>query len=260
MRSASTMWWPSAGAIDTRQTGLSRAVGEGRQSRTSRQSALDASPEISSIGPAFFSRSLRCVDAVGDRWPKTLDTQQVAGSPPSAAVRDARGHALGQMGGADDTSALEPMASAMAAAACVVEQAANGERGLGLGRRQHLEGDVGEHGQRAPRAGHHLGQVVAGDVLDDAAARLERLAAAGNGMDAEDVVARRARLQPARAGEVGGEHAADGAPARLAAEKRQRSPSARRQAAGRFRQAAPRSRRAACRPAPTAPVRPARRA
>ena len=102
----------------------------------------------------------------------------------------------------------------------VVEQAAQHQRRLGLRRRQHLEGHVGEHGERAPRAGHHLRQIVAGDVLDHPPAGLERLAPAGHGVDAEHMVARRTRLDAPRPGKIGGKHAADRAAARLAAEQR----------------------------------------
>ena len=54
-----------------------------------------------------------------------------------------------------------------------------------------------------------LEQVVAGDVLDHLAAGLEHLAAAGDGVEAEEMVARRAGPDAPRAGEVGSEHAAE---------------------------------------------------
>src|SRR5690606_20176589 len=57
-------------------------------------------------------------------------------------------------------------------------------------------------------------------VLDDAPARLERFASTGDGMNAEDVVARGTRLQPARAGKVGRQHATDRTAALSLAEQR----------------------------------------
>ena len=141
-------------------------------------------------------------------------------------------------------------------------EAAHGQRRLGLGGGQHLEGDVGQHGQRAPGAGHQLGQVVAGDVLHHPAAGLERLAAAGHGVDAEHVVARRTRLQAARAGRDW--RRARRRSCRLAAgalaEQRAVVHRLEGELLAVLAPAAPRSRRAACRPWPTAPVPPARRA
>ncbi len=68
-------------------------------------------------------------------------------------------------------------------------------------------------------AGQELGQVVAGDVLDHPAAGLEQLAAAGYGADAEHMVAHRARLDPARPGQVAGDHAAQAGAGRRLAEQ-----------------------------------------
>src|SRR5436309_2791494 len=74
------------------------------------------------------------------------------------------------------------------------------------------DGDAPES-ERAPGTGHQLAQVITGDVLHDASARFERLAAPGDCREAKKMVARRARLDAARTGQVGGEHAADGAAA-----------------------------------------------
>ena len=91
---------------------------------------------------------------------------------------------------------------------------------FGFGARQHLDGDVGHHRERAPGAGEQLAQVVAGDVLHHAPARLEGLAAAGDRREAEEMIARGAGLDAARAGEVRGERAADRAAPGRAAEQR----------------------------------------
>jgi FAD/FMN-containing dehydrogenase len=85
---------------------------------------------------------------------------------------------------------------------------------------QHLEGHLGHQRERAEAAGEQLAEVVAGDVLDHAAAGLDQVAAAGHRLHAEQVVARGAGLDAARAGEVAGERTADRAAAGRAAEQR----------------------------------------
>ena len=59
-----------------------------------------------------------------------------------------------------------------------IAQIEDQDRRFGLGFGQRLDGDVGHGGERAPGAGKELAQIVAGDVLDHAAAGFERLAAA----------------------------------------------------------------------------------
>ncbi len=86
-----------------------------------------------------------------------------------------------------------------------------------LGRRHHLEGHLAHDRQRAPAARQAAAQVVAGDVLHDAAAGLEDLAAPVDAAHAEQVVAGSADADAAGAGQVGGEHAGDGALVRLPA-------------------------------------------
>ena len=67
------------------------------------------------------------------------------------------------------------------------------DQGAGiLGHRQHLEGHLAHDRQRAPAAGQAAAQVDAGDVLHDAAAGLEDLAAPVDAAHAQQVVARRA--------------------------------------------------------------------
>jgi hypothetical protein len=65
-----------------------------------------------------------------------------------------------------------------------------------------------------------LAHVVAGDVFHDAATRLDGFAAPGHRRDAEKMVARGARLDTARTGEIGRDGAADGALARRKAKQR----------------------------------------
>ena len=89
-----------------------------------------------------------------------------------------------------------------------------------LGRRQHLEGHLGHGDQGAEAAGEQLAQVIAGDVLHDPAAGLDRVAAPGHRAHAEEVIARCAGLDPTRAREVAGDHAADRAAPWFAAKQR----------------------------------------
>src|SRR5262249_44648706 len=62
--------------------------------------------------------------------------------------------------------------------------------------------------------------IVAGDVLDHAAAGLERLTAPGHRRDPEEMIACGARLDTARPRDVGGEHPAERALAGAGAEHR----------------------------------------
>ncbi len=126
---------------------------------------------------------------------------------------------IGQMRGAGNVVGRAHGGGHGGAGARVVEaRHQHGRFGLRLG--QDFHGDVGHRAQRAPGAGEQFAQVVAGDVLDHAAARLDGVAAAGHRGDAQKVVARGARLDAARAGEIGGDHAADGALPRRLAEQR----------------------------------------
>ena len=89
-----------------------------------------------------------------------------------------------------------------------------------LRRRQHLDGNFGHHGEGPEGARHELGEIEAGDVLDHPAARLEGLAAAAHRVEPQDMVARRAGLDAPGPGQVAGDGAADGPPARRATEER----------------------------------------
>ena len=77
------------------------------------------------------------------------------------------------------------------------------------GQRLHLERELRDDAERAERAGEQLAEIVAGDVLHDAAAAFERDAAAVDGVDADHVVADRAVAVAARAAPVRGDDAAD---------------------------------------------------
>src|SRR5260370_16235563 len=78
----------------------------------------------------------------------------------------------------------------------------------GFGPRQHLESDLGQHGERAIGTGHELREVIACDILDDAPTSLECLTPAADGMKSEQVIARRTLLDTPRSREIAGEHAA----------------------------------------------------
>ena len=75
--------------------------------------------------------------------------------------------------------------------------------------------------RRAVSAGLQLAHVVAGDVLDDLAAGLPDLAAAVDGGEAEEEIARRAGAHPAGSAEIAGDHAAE---RRLAAAAEEAAP------------------------------------
>ncbi len=99
-------------------------------------------------------------------------------------------------------------------------EAEDENRLLRLRSRQCLDRDVGQRRQRPPGAGHEFAKIVAGDVLDHAAARFERLAAAGNSGKAEEMIAGRAGFDPTRAGQIGGDRAADRACTRRTVQQR----------------------------------------
>ena len=65
------------------------------------------------------------------------------------------------------------------------------QRRFGLGLRQHLERGLDDDAEDAHRSGDQARDVVAGDVLDDAAAEVHQLAGAREQRDAEQVVAQR---------------------------------------------------------------------
>ena len=101
-----------------------------------------------------------------------------------------------------------------------VIEAENQHRRLGLRTRQHLDRHLGHGGERPERAGQQLAEIVAGDVLHHAAARLEGLGAARHRREAEEMVARGAGLDPPRPRKVRRERAAERARVRGPAEDR----------------------------------------
>ena len=103
-------------------------------------------------------------------------------------------------------------------AASIVE-AAQQERRLDLGSRQHLEGHLGQEAERAMRPALQLREIEAGDVLHHPAAGLDRLARAVDETHADQVVADRARREAPRPGAVGSHEPADGRLAARAVER-----------------------------------------
>ena len=71
----------------------------------------------------------------------------------------------------------------------------------GIGRT--LSVNCGDDAERAHRAGQELGEVVAGDVLDDPAAPLDHVPLGRDEADADDLVAGPAGAEPPRPGGVG---------------------------------------------------------
>ena len=74
--------------------------------------------------------------------------------------------------------------------------------------RHDFEANLGERRQCAIGARLQLAHVVAGDVLDDLAARLPDFSEAVHGGKAKDVVPRRSRAHAPRSGQIAGDHAA----------------------------------------------------
>jgi hypothetical protein len=75
---------------------------------------------------------------------------------------------------------------------------------------QGLDRHLGQDCERAPGTGHELAQVITGDIFYHTPAGLDGLAASGHGLEAEEMIARRTRLDPSRTGKVCRQHAADG--------------------------------------------------
>ena len=122
---------------------------------------------------------------------------------------------------APDTSQDDPIASAMRLRGAPVIEAQSAPRVVSVSARGSVLMVTSVMApERAPGARHQLAEIVAGDVLHHAAAGLEGLAAAGHRCHAEEMVARGARLDPARSGQIGSEHAADRADAGRAAQQR----------------------------------------
>jgi hypothetical protein len=147
----------------------------------------------------------------------------------------------GQPGGFRDLVAAQPIqggldalaaaAQAHMEAAGVIQGAAQGQgqtapcdlaRGGGFGTqlehpgaflgraRQDFQRDFQQHAQGAEGAGHQARQVVARHVLHDLAAKAQHLAAPVEQLHAQHRVAHRPAPGPARPGQAGGDHAAEG--------------------------------------------------
>ena len=151
--------------------------------------------------------------AVGDRLGEILEPQ--------------RGHGLALAAQAPRATAAQPAAAAGARRPDTSKGVRHGRRtappprsrpgspsrisvAVSSGTGMHLERHLAHDRQRAPAARQAAAQVEAGDVLHHAAAGLEDLAAAVDRPHAQQVVARRADADAPRAGQVGGEDAADG--------------------------------------------------
>src|SRR6185437_1902251 len=76
--------------------------------------------------------------------------------------------------------------------------------------RVETQRDLGDHGQRAPRAGHEPREIEPGDVLDDAAAAPRQDAVTGHELHAQGEVARPAEEGGERPSGRRGERCADG--------------------------------------------------
>ena len=166
-----------------------------------------------------FEQVLQRGSAVHDRRRHAFEPQRRGTLSGREIARGARCERGGEVGGAGDVARRAHGGRHRVGGARRIEAEHQHGR-LGLGPRQRLDRDVRHCRKRAPRSGHELAQVVAGDVLDHAAARLEFLAAPGHRSEAEEMIARRARPDAARARQIGGEHAADRRLARRPPEQR----------------------------------------
>ena len=207
---------PAVGGTETRQSGGSD--GSRATSRISRHSTALSAGASCSISPSPASKACSRRGALAHRRRRPLEPQrgEIGCSPRHPGNRRAPGSRGRQKGGAGDVAGAGH-GRAQGRETCRARPSAQQQRGLVLGRRQHLEGHLGHGGERAEAAGEQLAQIVAGDVLDHAPARLDQIAAPGHRLHAEEVVARGAGLDPARTGEIAGEHAADRAAPALAA-------------------------------------------
>ena len=108
------------------------------------------------------------------------------------------------------TGGAARFASRLRAFSAIVEVGTIGnDRRRALRLRFHLERQLRDDAERAERTGEQLAEIVAGDVLHDAAAAFERHAAAIDGVDADHVVANRAVAVAPRAAPIRGHDAAD---------------------------------------------------
>ena len=210
---------PSIGATLIRQTGSSW--------RAERLRVADRPPErarrTSRRGPSTSPRrpiAGQPFRPVVDRRREPLQAEQGRGAPAGGkgGIGNLGDDAVGQMRRARDVERCSHRLAERRRRR-LRRQPGDDERGDVSGRGRTLKVDLGDDGERPPRAGESLRQVIAGDVLHDPPAGLEHLAAPRDRLHAEHMVARRAGLDPARAAHVAGEHAADRAAAARAAEE-----------------------------------------
>ena len=136
----------------------------------------------------------------------SIRTTATAPCPASSGTRSA---ASAGRKAAPDTPYGEPSAADSSGHARPGVQHRQHEAAGQLRRRQHLQRDLGQHGERAVAAGQQLAQVEPGHVLQHPAAGADHLARAVDRAHAHDVVPHRAPGDPARPRQVGRHHAAD---------------------------------------------------
>ena len=128
-------------------------------------------------------RARKLATALSDGAGNPFDAQEPL-RRRSRRARETRRHVVGQVRGAGYARRRTHGRRHGGDRGLVVEAETARSVASAGGARQHLEGDLGHDAERAPGAGQQLAQIVAGDVLDHAAARTERLAAARHRHDA----------------------------------------------------------------------------
>ncbi len=187
-----------AGRVEIRHSGRARArsTAKGVTSRMLLQRSRESFSSSIATGPnGFINAASAC--AVLDRRRESLQPQDGRRFGRAEAV-EARRDMVGQMRGAGDVE-RRAHRRRHRLPGCASSRPLTIDRGLRLRLRQHLDGDVGHDGERAPGPGHQFTQVVAGDVLHHPAARFDGFAPPGDRGQTEKMIARRARLDAARA-------------------------------------------------------------
>ena len=144
--------------------------------------------------------------AMGDRGRDALEPHQrdrMPGAPSAAGRRPRRRSAGPGRCAAPDTSNGEPSAAVIARLAARSSRPRSTSVRSLSGLRHHLQRHLGHDRERAPGTRQQLAEVVAGDVLHHLAAGLEAVAEAGHRMRAEQMIARPARPDAARARQPG---------------------------------------------------------
>ena len=160
----------------------SGGVGIGRETRvssrhsvggriTGRSRGCASRPRLAPFGGQLRRSSSRTSSAVPSR-PTTSRASAPAGSGPSAALSRQCGPASSSI--AAGVVAEVDQARQQSFGRSPVAQRRRPTDRRALGQRLDLERHLRDHAQRAERAGQQFAKVVAGHVLDDAAAALER--------------------------------------------------------------------------------------